>query len=156
MFVYRKRELGRHDESRSPSPDEDKMQEVGSDPRLRRLLAARIREREADSEEEEAEEDRVARLKRRRRVQEPEVVEEDEEKKVKVEKQESDDEDDDEESDDSDSSDEELDEDAIARRRELMRQKALYKAQAGDIMVREIINDILIFPFPTDDVFRRR
>merc|ERR1740128_514473 len=35
------------------------------------------------------------------------------------------------ESDDSD--DEEVDEDAIARRRELMRQRALYKAQAGDV-----------------------
>ena len=40
------------------------------------------------------------------------------------------------ESDDSDDSDdEEVDEDAIARRRELMRQRALYKAQAGDIQV---------------------
>ena len=28
-----------------------------------------------------------------------------------------------------------VDEDAIARRRELMRQRALYKAQAGDVQV---------------------
>merc|ERR1719383_53426 len=99
-----------------------------SDPRLRRLLAARMREREEESDEDE---DRLARLKRRRRVQEPEGVDEEEsERKVKVEKQESEDSDESEE--DSDSSDEELDEDAIARRRELMRQRALYKAQAGD------------------------
>jgi len=90
-----------------------------------------MRDRDEDSDEDE---DRVARLKRRRRVQEPEVVESDEEeseRKVKVEKQES--EDSDESDEDSDSSDEELDEEAIARRRELMRQRALYKAQAGDV-----------------------
>ena len=33
----------------------------------------------------------------------------------------------------SDSDDSDLDEDAIARRRELMRQRALYKAQAGNV-----------------------
>ena len=54
---------------------------------------------------------------------------------MKIEKQESDEEDEDESEEDSDSSDEELDEDAIARRRELMRQRALYKAQAGDAPV---------------------
>ena len=55
---------------------------------------------------------------------------------MKMEKQESDDEDEGESEEDSDSSDEELDEEAIARRRELMRQRALYKAQAGDAPVR--------------------
>ena len=45
-----------------------------ADPRLKRLLAARMREREQESEEEEEEEeDRIARLKRRRKIQEPEV-----------------------------------------------------------------------------------
>ena len=40
--------------------------------------------------------------------------------------------------DSSDSDDSDLDEDAIARRRELMRQRALYKAQAGDVQVSSI------------------
>merc|ERR1712179_343437 len=72
-------------------------------------------------------------LRRRRRVQEPEVVEEMEteaepmDTKKDIIKADSDDED----SDDSDSSDEEMDEDAIIRRRELMRQRALAKAQMG-------------------------
>jgi len=129
-FVNKKREVGRHDDSRSPSPDRSDMPDMASvsDPRLRRLLAARLREREEDSDDEQ--EDRVSRLKRHRRIQEPEVIED--EKKMKIEKQESDEEDEDESEEDSDSSDEELDEDAIARRRELMRQRALYKAQAGD------------------------
>ena len=41
--------------------------------------------------------------------------------------------------DSSDSDDSDLDEDAIARRRELMRQRALYKAQAGDVQVSNIM-----------------
>jgi len=136
-FISKQRDGGHHDESRSPSPDQDEHlpdPSSVSDPRLRRLLAARMREREEAEEDEDAEEeDRIARLKRRRRIEEPEVVDSDtEEKKVKVEKQESEEED--ESDDDSDSSDdEELDEEAISRRRELMRQRALYKAQAGDV-----------------------
>ena len=46
-----------------------------NDPRLRRLLAARMREEESD---EDGEGDRMDRLKRRRRVIEPEVVEDEE------------------------------------------------------------------------------
>merc|ERR1712025_533153 len=84
-------------------------------------------------ESDEDEEERRERLRRRRRVQEPEVVEEMEteaepmDTKKDIIKADSDDED----SDDSDSSDEEMDEDAIIRRRELMRQRALAKAQMG-------------------------
>lgn len=124
------------DSSRSPSPTE---RSAGvDDARLRRLQAAKAREREEQGSEEEEEEDRRERLRRRRRVQEPEVVEEeemvresDDEVEVKhdtkkdIIKAESD------EDSDSDSSDEEMDEDAIQRRRDLMRQKAQLKAQAG-------------------------
>lgn len=135
-FVSKKHDA-RQEDSRSPSPSGGlEAGDRGSvnDPRLRRLLAARIRERDEDAEEEDAE-DRVARLKRRRRVQEPEVVEEneEEEKKFKIDKEEEEEESEDESDDSDDSDDEEVDEDAIARRRELMRQRALYKAQAGDI-----------------------
>ena len=43
----RKRERGRRGDSRSPSPDEGDIDLASiSDPRLRRLLAARLRERE--------------------------------------------------------------------------------------------------------------
>jgi len=123
------------DSSRSPSPagmHEDRDQEGAEDPRLKRLLEARLRDKE-DKESDEDEEERRERLRRRRRVQEPEVVEEMEteaeqmDTKKDIIKPESDDED----SDDSDSSDEEMDEDAIIRRRELMRQRALAKAQMG-------------------------
>ncbi len=49
-----------------------------------------------------------------------------------------------EESEDSDeTSDEEMDEEAIARRRELMRQRAQAKAQLGVIQVRDILNYLL-------------
>jgi len=123
------------DSSRSPSParfHEDRVQEGTEDPRLKRLLEARLRDKE-DQESDEDEEERRERLRRRRRVQEPEVVEEMEteaepmDTKKDIIKADSDDED----SDDSDSSDEEMDEDAIIRRRELMRQRALAKAQMG-------------------------
>ncbi len=51
-----------------------------------------------------------------------------------------------EESEDSDeTSDEEMDEEAIARRRELMRQRAQAKAQLGVIQVRAIIWEFLNF-----------
>lgn len=51
-----------------------------------------------------------------------------------------------EESEDSDeTSDEEMDEEAIARRRELMRQRAQAKAQLGVIQVRAIILEFLYF-----------
>jgi len=136
-FSNKKRDHHRYDDSRSPSPEsrrrDEEMPDMGAvnDPRLRRLLAARMREEESDEDEG----DRMDRLKRRRRVIEPEVVEDEEveDKKMKIVKEESDDDDDD-ESDDSDSSDEDLDEDAIARRRELMRQRALYRAQAGEVV----------------------
>ena len=71
-FFCRQKDVGHHDDSRSPSPDHDDKQHDPasiSDPRLRRLLAARMREREEQDEEEEEEEDRVARLKRHRRIQ---------------------------------------------------------------------------------------
>ena len=66
------------DSSRSPSParfHEDRVQEGTEDPRLKRLLEARLRDKE-DQESDEDEEERRERLRRRRRVQEPEVVEE--------------------------------------------------------------------------------
>jgi len=138
-FVSKKNDA-RQDDSRSPSPsygDLEALQRASvNDPRLRRLLAARIRER--DEEAEGDDEDRVARLKRRRMVQEPEVVDdnEEEDRKPKLDKPEDEEEEvesEDESDDSDDSDDEEVDEDAIARRRELMRQRALYKAQAGDV-----------------------
>jgi len=126
------------DSSRSPSPTSERPSTGIEDPRLRRLQAAKAREKEEQGSESEEEEERRERLRRRRRVQEPEVVEEeemvaasDDEVEVKhdtkkdIIKAESD------EDSDSDSSDEEMDEDAIQRRRDLMRQKAALKAQAG-------------------------
>merc|ERR1719309_1420616 len=121
------------DSSRSPSParfHEDRVQEGTEDPRLKRLLEARLRDKE-DQESDEDQEERRERLRRRRRVQEPEIVEEMEteaepmDTKKDIIRADSDD------SDDSDTSDEEMDEDAITRRRELMRQKAIAKAQMG-------------------------
>jgi len=110
-------------------------QQQGEDPRLRRLLEARLREREEQPGSEEDEEERRERLRRRRRVQQPEIVEEPEQeeeqedtKKEIIKTEESEEEDSDE---DSDSSDEDMDEDAIGRRRELMRQRALAKQQLG-------------------------
>ena len=126
------------DSSRSPSParerPEDSEQLNTEDPRLRRLLEARLREKE-DQESDEDEEERRERLRRRRRVQEPEIVEEmkieDEDEAVDnkddIIKEESDDDD---ESDDSDS-DDEMDEQTVQRRRDLMRQRAVAKAQMG-------------------------
>ena len=105
------------------------------DPRIRRLLEARLREKE-DQESDEDEEARRERLRRRRRVQEPQIVEE-----MKIEEEDDamdtkDDiirtESDDEDSEDSDSDDDdEMDEDTVSRRRELMRQRALARAQMG-------------------------
>eukprot|EP00092_Neocalanus_flemingeri_P007434 GFUD01008028.1.p1 GENE.GFUD01008028.1~~GFUD01008028.1.p1 ORF type:complete len:495 (+),score=242.56 GFUD01008028.1:91-1575(+) len=121
------------DSSRSPSPakmQEDRSQGGVEDPRLKRLLEARLRDRE-DQGEDEDEEERRERLRRRRRVQEPEVVEEMEIEQMDTKKDIIKPESDDEDSDDSDSSDEEMDEEAIIRRRELMRQRALAKAQLG-------------------------
>jgi len=128
------------DSERSPSParqDEDSNNVLNTDdPRLRRLLEARLREKE-DQESDEDEEERRERLRRRRRVQEPEIVEEmkiedeDDEAadtKVDIIKEESEDESDDSDSDDDD---DEMDEDTVTRRRELMRQKAIAKAQMG-------------------------
>jgi len=122
------------DSSRSPSPagvrEEEASTEGTADPRLRRLLEARLREKE-EQESDEDQEERRERLRRRRRVQEPEIVEEMEteaepmDTKKDIIRADSDD------SDDSDTSDEEMDEDAITRRRELMRQKAIAKAQMG-------------------------
>ena len=128
------------DSSRSPSPArnreraEDRAEQTSTadDPRLRRLLEARLREKE-DQESDEDEEERRDRLRRRRRVQEPEIVEEmkiedeDEDNKDDIIKEESEDDDD---SDDSDS-DDEMDEQAVQRRRDLMRQRAIAKAQMG-------------------------
>ena len=126
------------DSSRSPSPArtkeraEDRSEQLNTDdPRLRRLLEARLREKE-DQDSDEDQEERRERLRRRRRVQEPEIVEEmkieDEDNKDDIIKEES--EDDDNDSDDSDS-DDEMDEQAVQRRRDLMRQRAVAKAQMG-------------------------
>ena len=127
------------DSSRSPSParnkerPEDRSEQLNTDdPRLRRLLEARLREKE-DEDSDEDQEERRERLRRRRRVQEPEIVEEmkiedeDEDNKDNIIKEESEDDDD---SDDSDS-DDEMDEQAVQRRRDLMRQRAAAKAQMG-------------------------
>ena len=126
------------DSDRSPSPAraEDSADNINSDdPRLRRLLEARLREKE-DQESDEDEEERRERLRRRRRVQEPEIVEEmkkeeeDEDRDVKddIIKEESEDSSDDDSEDDDD---DEMDEDTVTRRRELMRQRAIAKAQMG-------------------------
>jgi len=142
-FMAKKREAyHRRGASRSMSPEDRAAHDV-ADPRLRRLLAARMRDRGDSDEDNERD-----RIKRRRRVQEPQVLDNDEDndqmdieqdtminiKKEKIVKQERQESDESSSSDDSsDSDDSDLDEDAIARRRELMRQRALYKAQAGDV-----------------------
>merc|ERR1719189_2338916 len=64
-------------------------------------------------------------------VHEPEVLSDGEEDKKVVGKKEESEEDEDDDDESSSSSDEDLDEDAIQRRRELMRQRALAKAQIG-------------------------
>jgi len=110
-----------------------------NDPRLRRLRAARtnVEDRHAGSDEEDAEDDRMS---RHRRIHEPEVLSDGE-----------DDEDDDKEAEDNDaqmdsdegstSGEEDLDEAGILRRRELMRQRALARAQIGmgqeEVMAKE-------------------
>jgi len=126
------------DSDGSASPrggSEERTEEMDTDdPRIRRLLEARLREKE-DQESDEDEEARRERLRRRRRVQEPQIVEEmkkeDEDEtmdtKDDIIKAESDEED----SEDSDSDDDEMDEDTVSRRRELMRQRALAQAQMG-------------------------
>ena len=136
--LYKRESSSSSDSDRSPSPargPEDRSGHVNTDdPRLRRLLAARMQEKE-DQESDEDEEERRERLRRRRRVQEPEVVEEmkfeDEDEAIDTKdniiKEESDDESDD----DSDSDDDEMDEETVTRRRELMRQRAIAKAQMG-------------------------
>ena len=108
------------------------------DPRLRRLRAARtnVEDRHAGSDNEDAEDDRMS---RHRRIHEPEVLSEGE-----------DEEEDDKEADDDDavdsdggstSGEEDLDEAGILRRRELMRQRALARAQIGmgqeEVMAKE-------------------
>jgi len=136
ILWQKKRDVERRG-SRSPSYEREQDISSASDPRLRRLMAAKMREREEDEDDRD-------RVKRRRHIQEPQVMEEESEeeeeqddvdvqgiKKEKIVKQESDEDSDSDSESDSDDSD--LDEDAIARRRELMRQRALYKAQAGNV-----------------------
>jgi len=136
---YKKESSSSSDSDRSPSPAsrnlEDRSETLNTDdPRLRRLLEARLREKE-DQESDEDEEERRERLRRRRRVQEPEIVEEmkieDEDEQMDIKddiiKEESEDESDDSDSDD----DDEIDEETVTRRRELMRQRAIAKAQMG-------------------------
>jgi len=123
------------EEAASPrGREETQTEEMDTDdPRIRRLLEARLREKE-DQESDEDEEARRERLRRRRRVQEPQIVEE-----MKIEDEDMDTKDDimraeseEEDSEDSDSDDDdEMDEDTVSRRRELMRQRALARAQMG-------------------------
>merc|ERR1711971_931866 len=108
------------------------------DPRLRRLRAARtnVEDRHAGSDNEDAEDDRMS---RHRRIHEPEVLSEGEDE------EEDDKEAEDDEAMDSDggstSGEEDLDEAGILRRRELMRQRALARAQIGmgqeEVMAKE-------------------
>lgn len=102
-------------------------QEDVNDPRLRRLRAARNRN--------DLEEDEEPETGRHRRIHEPEVLSEGEEGEAEEEMIKKD-------SEDSESSgDEDLDEAGIQRRRELMRQRALARAQIGmdqdEIMAKE-------------------
>ena len=126
------------DSDRSASPTgrpEERAEEMDTDdPRIRRLLEARLREKE-DQESDEDEEARRERLRRRRRVQEPQIVEE---MKIEDEDDAMDTKDDilpaesEEDSEDSESDDDdEMDEETVGRRRELMRQRALARAQMG-------------------------
>jgi len=93
------------------------------------LKAARAAEKEAEKEEDEGEDDRMS---RHRRIHEPEVLSESEDEKREV----SDDDDD-----DSSSGEEDLDDAGIQRRRELMRQRAMTRAQIGmgqeEVMAKE-------------------
>jgi len=138
-FMVKQREQRRYEAS-SPSPEkeDEKGEDISSvaDPRLKRLLAARLGAQRQEEDEEEEEEDGDGggrnRVRRRRRmVHEPEVLSDGEEDKKVVGKKEESEEDEDEDDESSSSSDEDLDEDAIQRRRELMRQRALAKAQIG-------------------------
>merc|ERR1712156_98831 len=113
-----------------------------NDPRLRRLRAARsnIEEQRHPGSDDEAEDDRMS---RHRRIHEPEVLSEGDEDE--------DEDDDDKGADDDDaqmdsdggstSGEEDLDEAGILRRRELMRQRALARAQIGmgqeEVMAKE-------------------
>ena len=128
------------EEEGAPSEAQSAEQDV-SDPRIRRLMAAkqtggrhrRARRRHgsddaAAGDSSDDEDDRVA---RHRRIHEPEVLSDGDDGKKK------DDDDDEEEEDmDTDSSavssgEDDMDEEAIQRRRDLMRQRALAKAQIG-------------------------
>ena len=117
-------------ENRDDGPIDTKQQEH-DDPRLRRLMAAKAskssheeRSRKVSRSSDESEdEDRV---NRHRRIHEPEVLSEEEDddagghQRMEL------------ESDDSDTSgDDEMDEEAVQRRRELMRQRAVARAQIG-------------------------
>jgi len=134
--------------------DEENDQKPVDDPRLRRLAARKARGAEdddddGDEKDEEEDEDR-ARRGRHRRIHEPEILsngEDDSDSSDDARPGRSgagggggDDDDDDEEggtqrmdldSDDSSSGDDDLDEEGIQRRRDLMRQRALARAQIG-------------------------
>jgi len=124
------------------APIKEEVEETDvNDPRLRRLRAARetmVEQRHPGSDDEAEEDDR---LSRHRRIHEPEVLSEGDEE------QEDDDADagDDDAQMDSDggstSGEEDLDEAGILRRRELMRQRALARAQIGmgqeEVMAKE-------------------
>ena len=111
-----------------------------SDPRIRRLMAAkqsggrhqRARRRHGsdDAAGDSSDDDEDDRVARHRRIHEPEVLSDGDDGKKR------DDDDDDEEDMDTDSSavssgEDDMDEEAIQRRRDLMRQRALAKAQIG-------------------------
>ena len=110
--------------------------EDANDPRLRRLRAAKssvTEQRHPDSDNDEDDDQVPGSIARHRRIHEPEVLsEEDEEvENDKDEPMES----------SSSSGEEDLDDDGIQRRRELMRQRALARAQIGmgqeEVMAKE-------------------
>ena len=104
---------------KEPLPHIKEEEDDPNDPRLRRLRAARF-------EKDEAEDDQDI-ISRHRRIHEPEVLSEGEEQEDQDDAQE----DEDDEDDGMSSGDEDLDEAGIQRRRELMRQRALARAQIG-------------------------
>nr|ACO13124.1 Microfibrillar-associated protein 1 [Lepeophtheirus salmonis] len=121
--------LRREEENEGKTGEEDLDM---NDPRIRRLLAARNR-CDPEKDEESDEEDRIS---RHRRIHEPEVLSDDNAEKQTGDRE---NESDDSSSDDDDDDNDDLDEEGISRRRELMRQRALMKAQIGE---KEEIMDI--------------
>ena len=117
----------RERENKPESHDEPQPKQDMNDPRLRRLMAAKAssgRQRRRHSTDDSDESDDAD--TRHRRVHQPEVLSEgDDDESMGNQRMEL-------ESDDSDTSgDDEMDEEAVQRRRELMRQRAQARAQIG-------------------------